>query len=244
MNTRLIFIFIIALIFAAIAAMIANNWIKNRTKPKEVVTSKVILAAQDIPFGIKLENFHIDTIDWPGSKVPTDSFSKNDDVLGSITKNSFYKGEVITAKRITSHLGGSTLSSLIARDSRAISIRVDDVVGVSGFVLPGNRVDILATRMSRVKGNTKAKSRTILQNIKVLAVDQEASPDKEKPAIVKSVTLELKPKQAETMSEAMQEGKIQLTLRNPLDSNRFAKTEEPKPLVKKRAAPAIVVRPW
>ncbi len=106
MNTRLIFIFIIALIFAAIAAIIANNWIKNRTKPVEMVTSKVILAAKDIPFGIKLEAFHIETIDWPGGKVPTDSYGNVNDVIGKITKNSFYAGEVITAKRITEHLGG------------------------------------------------------------------------------------------------------------------------------------------
>ena len=245
MNTRLIFIFIIALIFAAIAAMIANNWIKNRTKPEKMVTSKVVLAAQDIPFGVKLETFHIETIDWPGGKVPTDSFGNIDDVLGRITKNSFYDGEVISAKRITEHLGGSTLSSLISPNSRAISIRVDDVVGVSGFVLPGNHVDILATRISRVNGIPKAKSRTILENIKVLAVDQEASTDKEKPAIVKSVTLELKPKQAETISEAMQEGKIQLTLRNPLDSNRVERKSEPvRSAVKKKPVPALVVIPW
>ena len=247
MNTRLILIFITALIFAAIAAMLANNWIKNKAKPEEAVTSKVVMAAQDIPFGVKLETFHIETIDWPGDKVPTDSFGNVDDVIGSITKNNFYAGEVITPKRITEHLGGSTLSSLISQNSRAISIRVDDVVGVSGFVLPGNHVDILATRITRINGNTKAKSRTILENIKVLAVDQEASTDKEKPAIVKSVTLELKPEQAETISEAMQEGKIQLTLRNPLDSNRVARKGEPviiKPPVKKSPAPMLVVMPW
>ncbi len=247
MNTRLIFIIIIAFIFATIAAMIANNWIKNKTKPEEIVTSKVVLAARDIPFGIKLEAFHIEAIDWPGDNVPTDSFGNVNDVIGNIAKNSFYAGEVITTKRITQHLGGSTLSSLISQDSRAISIRVDDVVGVSGFVLPGNHVDILATRITRINGTPKAKSRTILENIKVLAVDQEASTDKEKPAVVKSVTLELKPEQAETMSEAMQEGKIQLTLRNPMDSNRIVKKDEPvkaRPATKLKPAPALVVVPW
>jgi len=93
---------------------------------------------------------------------------------------------------------------------------VDDVVGVAGFILPGNKIDILATKMDRTAN--KAATRTLLQNIKVLAVDQEASQEKEKPAIVRAVTLELKPDQAEIMVQAMQEGTIQLTLRNPLDS--------------------------
>jgi len=90
------------------------------------------------------------------------------------------------------------------------------VVGVAGFILPGNKIDILSTRMDR--STNKATTRTLLQNIKVLAVDQEASQEKEKPAIVRAVTLELRPDQAEIMVQAMQEGTIQLTLRNPLDS--------------------------
>ena len=249
MNIRLIIIFIVAIIFASIAAMIANNWISNKAKPEEIVTSKVVMAAKDIPFGVKLEAFHIETIDWPGTNVPTDSFSDINDVVGRIVKNSFHAGEVINAKRITEHLGGSTLSSLISADSRAISIRVDDVVGVSGFVLPGNHVDILATLVTRINGVPNAKSKTILENIKVLAVDQEASPDKEKPAVVRAVTLELKPDEAEKISEAMQEGKIQLTLRNPLDSNRVVREikpvkAQPRPVRKKKPAPSLVVVPW
>lgn len=252
MNLRMIIIFIIAILFASFAALIANNWIKNKAAPDKVATSKVVMAATDIPFGVKLEAFHLETIDWPGTNIPADSFDNIENVLGRITKNSFHAGEVINAKRITEHLGGSMLSSLIRQDSRAISIRVDDVVGVSGFVLPGNHVDILATRITRSGGAPKAKTRTILENIKVLAVDQEASPDKEKPAVVKSVTLELKPDEAEKIAAAMQEGKIQLTLRNPLDSGRIERKAKPKPApvktkptpVRKKPASPFVVVPW
>ena len=153
--------------------------------------------------------------------------------------NKFYPDEIITEKRISEYLGGSTLSALITKDYRAISMRVDDVVGVSGFILPGNKVDILATKMDN--SLNKATTRTLLQNIKVLAVDQEASQEKEKPAIVKAVTLELKPEQAEIIVQAMQEGTIQLTLRNPLDTEVAdipvaapvkIEQEQPKPVEK------------
>jgi len=218
MNGRFIFMVIIALVFAGLAALIARSWINDKVN-KDVITSSVVIAATDIPFGVKLEALHLKTVAWPGTDVPQGSYAKVEDVIGKIVKNSFYAGELITEKRIAEHLGGSTLSSLVSENSRAISIRVDDVVGVSGFVLPGNRVDILATQMSRESGTPQAKTHTILENIKVLAVDQEASPDKEKPAVVRAVTLELKPEEAEKMVSAMQEGTIQLTLRNPLDSN-------------------------
>jgi pilus assembly protein CpaB len=170
--------------------------------------------------------------------------------------NKFYPDEIITDKRISEYMGGSTLSALITKEFRAISMRVDDVVGVSGFILPGNKVDILATKMDH--NTNTASTRTLLQNIKVLAVDQEASQEKEKPAIVKAVTLELKPEQAEIIVQAMQEGTIQLTLRNPLDTEVadipvVAKTEkvekeQPKPVEKKSPAKrphsSLKIIPW
>lgn len=250
MNGRFIFMVIIALVFAGLAALLAKLWINNKVN-KDVITSSVVIAATDIPFGVKLEPMHLKTVAWPGTDVPQGSYAKVDDVLGKIVKNSFYAGELITEKRIAEHLGGSTLSSLVSENSRAISIRVDDVVGVSGFVLPGNRVDILATQISRDGRTPQAKTRTLLENIKVLAVDQEASPDKEKPAVVRAVTLELKPEEAEKMVSAMQEGTIQLTLRNPLDANASVREVPPLPQSKpvarsapRRVAPALVIVPW
>jgi pilus assembly protein CpaB len=250
MNGRFIFMVIIALVFAGVAALIARSWINSKVN-KDVVTSSVVVAATDIPFGVKLEPLHIKTVAWPSKDVPQGSYAKVEDVIGKIVKNSFYAGELITQKRITEHLGGSTLSSLISQNSRAISIRVNDVVGVSGFVLPNNRVDILATQMKREGGEQQAKTRTILENIKVLAVDQEASPDKEKPAVVRAVTLELDPPDAEKMVEAMQEGTIQLTLRNPLDSNKLVGETPPvtQPVSVDKPAhpqvkPSVVMIPW
>jgi pilus assembly protein CpaB len=94
---------------------------------------------------------------------------------------------------------------------RAITVRVDDVIGVGGFLLPGNTVDILASR----KDNQRAVTETILKNIKVLAVDQTANANENEPVIVRAVTLEMTPAQAEVVVKARTEGTIQLTLRNP-----------------------------
>lgn len=235
MNSRVLLLLVIAVIFAAIAALIANVWINQQVqKNSNVKAQQVIVAKGEIPFGTKLENIHIKAINWPKGNVPEGAYNTLEDVVGKIAKNKFYPGEIITEKRIADYLGGSALSSLVSENSRAVSIRVDDVVGVSGFVLPGNRVDILATQIRSGGGGPKAKTRTILENIKVLAVDQEASTDTEKPAVVRAVTLELTPEQAEKIVSAMQEGKIQLALRNPLDSNYVVRVEpEVAPVPKK-----------
>ena len=117
--------------------------------------------------------------------------------------------------RVVEKLEGSRLSALIAPNKRAITVRVNDVAGVAGFLLPGNRVDILATR--RI-ANGRAKTDTLLQNIKVLAVDQRADRDKNEPVVVRAVTLEADLEEASKLAGATQEGTIQLVLRNPEDN--------------------------
>lgn len=214
MNKRFIMMLSIALMLALLAAWVANRWVQNKTIPDKAVS--VVVAAVEIPFGVKLEETHVKIVSWPENAVPQGTYSSKEQVVGKVAMNKFYPDEIITDKRISEYLGGSTLSALIAKEYRAISVRVDDVVGVSGFILPGNRVDILLTKNDRAAN--KAETTTLLQNIKVLAVDQEASQEKEKPSVVRAVTLELKPEQTEIMVQAMHEGTIQLTLRNPLDS--------------------------
>jgi|WetSurSiteA1Bulk_404760.scaffolds.fasta_scaffold00877_7 pilus assembly protein CpaB len=229
MNKRFIIMLSIALLLALLAAWVANRWIQSKAIPDKKVS--VVVAAVEIPFGVKLEESQIKEIPWPESTTPKGAYSSKAQVVGRVAMNKFYPDEIITEKRISEYLGGSTLSALITKEYRAISVRVDDVVGVSGFVLPGNKVDVLSTKRDRTENN-QAITTTLLQNIKVLAVDQEASQEKEKPAIVRAVTLELKPEQAEIMVQAMQEGTIQLTLRNPLDNeleeSAIKVPEEPK----------------
>lgn len=247
MNKRFIIMLSIALLLSLLAAWVANRWIQSRAVPDTAMS--VVVAAVEIPFGVKLEESQIKLIAWPGNSAPPQgAYSSKEQVINKVAMNKFYPDEIITEKRISEYLGGSTLSALITKEYRAVSVRVDDVVGVSGFILPGNKIDILSTKMDR--SINKASTQTLLQNIKVLAVDQEASQEKEKPAIVRAVTLELRPDQAEIMVQAMQEGTIQLTLRNPLDSvveDGVVEVAEvqPKPVEKIRGKKRLLkVIPW
>lgn len=249
MNKRIVIMIIIALLCATLAAWIANRWIqtKGSSRPTEV-SNPIVVAAVNIPFGTKLDESHITIIQWRSDDLPDGVFTKIDDVLGKIAKNMFFPREVITSQRVAEHLEGSALASLITVSSRAITVRVNDVVGVAGFIMPGNKVDILSTIMQRQGTKNKAITKTILSNIKVLAVDQDVSPDRQKPTVVRAVTLELSPKQAEKIVSAMKEGSIQLTLRNPLDTlepDEEVVIVQEKPIKRKRyIAPSISVIPW
>ena len=115
---------------------------------------------------------------------------------------------------------------MIALNMRAVTVRVDDVIGVAGFLLPGNHVDVLASR----KGNSKrVTTETILKKVKVLAVDQTAGTKKNDPVVVRAVTLELTPKQAERIVKAKEEGRLQLALRNPTEDLELPKVAKVKP---------------
>ena len=202
----------IALVFAFLAAWVANQWVQNRPVVK---TTPVVVASVDIPYGVKINALQLKIIDWPSDSVPTGIYSTKEQVIDKVSRDNFYTDEPISEKRMSSHIIGSMLSTLIDKEYRAIAVRVDDVVGVAGFVLPGNNVDVLANKIDKI--TNQSVTQTKLQNIKVLAVDQDDSHEKNQPAIVRAVTLQLKPEQAEIMVQAMREGTIQLTLRNPED---------------------------
>ena len=222
MNKRFISMLLIALFMASIAAWLANRWIKEKTQPQK--STQVVVAALDIPFGIKVADYQLKVIKWNGEGLPEGVYATKEQIINRVTKNNFYAGELITEKRMSEYLAGSMLSALIKKDYRAISVRVDDVVGVSGFILPGNNVDVLATKIDRATNH--ANSQTLLQNITVLAVDQDVAQGKEQPSVVRAVTLELMPDQAKVMVSALQEGTIQLSLRNPLDTDIIMVTEK------------------
>lgn len=225
--------FLIALVFGVAAALMANNWIEERLRPMvDSAGSPVVVAALEIPFGTRIEPAHVKVVDWPSGEAPKGSIGDPALIHGKISKQSLLPGEVILEERIVEHLGGSTLASIVERNKRAVTVRVNDVIGVAGFLLPGNRVDILFTK----RQGGRSVTQTILQDIKVLAVDQTASTDKDRPVVVRAVTMELTPAESEILVKATSDGSLQLTLRNPLDSELIAKKEEEvkKVPVKKR----------
>jgi pilus assembly protein CpaB len=231
--------FIVALALGIGAATMANNWVQARIQSSSARDdlSRVVVASLEIPFGAKIESAQLKTIEWPNRNVPNSAFTDPDEVVGKIATRGLLPDEIILSDRVTDHLGGSTLAAIVAPNKRAISVRVNDVIGVSGFLLPGNHVDVLATR----KADRRAETRTALERIKVLAVDQTASTDKDEPVVVRAVTLEMTPSETETLVKAMAEGTLQLTLRNPLDDVKTVVAEKPKPVIKKAAAPRSYV---
>lgn len=211
------------------AAWTANSWIAAKAAAEEGALNgtHVVAAAMAIPYGTKVEGRHLKYVEIPDGIAPTGFFTSVDNVVGSVATTPIARGEILISDRFAQHDSGSTLAALVAEDMRAVAVRVNDVVGVAGFLLPGNRVDVLSARKTT---DRRAITETILQNIKVLAVDQTAATDTNEPVIVRAVTLEVSPKQAEALVQARTEGEIQLTLRNPMQ-------EEPEP------EPEVVAKP-
>ena len=243
MSARTLTLVALSLILGLGAAWMANNWLSARLNagPDDNLQS-VVVAAVEIPFGQMIEAQHVSLVRMPKNTVPDDGFDTTDKVIGKIATFSMLRGDILRGARLAEHLGGSTLASLIGADKRAISVRVDDVVGVGGFLLPGNRVDVLATKQSG--GNNEAEAKTILEDLRVLAVDQTASTDKTQPVVVRAVTLEMSSAEAEVLVKAQTEGRLQLALRNPLNNQKkleaapLALVEAPAPTPVAAPAPA------
>ena len=233
----------LALILLSAVMGIFAAWFANDLLQKKFATSEntaneqsVVQASLAIPFGTKVEPRHVRVVTMPKEAVPPNSFASIEEVRGKVATSAILEGETLLEGRFAEQGSGSTLAAVVEKSMRAITVRVDDVVGVAGFLLPGNRVDVLATR----KEKRRAVTETILRNIKVLAVDQTASPDGNEPVVVRAVTLEMTPKQTETLVKGKEEGRIQLTLRNPLDD---VVPEEEAPVVEPPRQVAVAAPP-
>ena len=191
-------------------------------------------------YGTKLEARHVKTMEVPESVLPPGAIRDFAEVDGKIVKGEILDGEILLTDRIAGGGDGSTLASLVAPNMRAVTVRVNDVIGVAGFLLPGNHVDVLGTRLQRSKIDARAITETIILMVKVLAVDQTAATDKNEPVVVRAVTLELTPKDAEELVKWEEEGTIQLALRNPTDTlvaEEPAPAPAPRPVKRRARAP-------
>lgn len=240
MRGRGLVLVLVSIVCAGLAAVIASRWMNARAAALEAAKPglvKVAVAAIEIPFGTKLEPRHITTIDMLENSLPADVFTSIEEPVGKVAKATILPGELLLKPRFVDHGVGSTLAAVVSPNMRAVSIRVDDVVGVGGFLLPGNRVDVVASHQR----NGRSFADTILSDVKVLAVDQSASTDSNEPVVVRAVTLEVTPEGAEKLMSARELGRLQLTLRNPLDDSVIEKKPEapaPQPVVRRQQAPA------
>mgnify|MGYP001815494249 FL=1 len=216
----------LSLVFGVGAAWVANNWVQARSESADAGSnqSQVMVAAMTIPYGTKVEARHVRTMQLPAKAIPSGAIRDLVSVDGHVATTEVLAGEILFESRFVEHESGSTLAALIEPNKRAVTVRVDDVAGVAGFLLPGNYVDVLATRLER--SSKRAVSETVLRHVKVLAVDQTAKTDDNEPVVVRAVTLEMTPAQAEVLVKRKEEGTIHLTLRNPLDM-MVAEEKEP-----------------
>jgi len=223
---------LLSLVFGIAAAWAAKHWVEQRTRAAQSTDpgTTVVVAAMEIPYGTRLEGRHVKVINVPSGTPLGNHFNSIAEIEGMIATQRALNGEVLLKERFTKAGAGSTLAALIKPDMRAVTVRVDDVVGVAGFLMPGNHVDVVAARKNN---NERATTETVLSNINVLAVDQTTSQDKNDPVVVRAVTLEMTPQEAEILVKAREEGRIQLTLRNPADEIRpqLVATPEPKPVI-------------
>lgn len=218
-NTRAIAMIGVSILVALVAVVLASRWISQQAS---LSTNKVAVAAIDINLGTRLTPDMIRVTDWPAGSVPSGSFSDLKALDTRVTRVSLLRGEPLMESKLA--LPGATggLSAVVAEGKRAMTVRVNDVIGVAGFALPGNFVDILvSTQEENNKSGNGNKdlniSKLVLERILVLAVAQEASQNETKPKVVSAVTLEVTPEQAEKLDLARSVGQLSLVLRNQVD---------------------------
>ena len=220
MNRRLLTILLIAFVVASACTFLVYRILGHIVvASKPVATTKVVAAATDIKLGTVLTSSDLTTTEIAGT-VPKGAILKTDEAIGRGVISDIYQGEPILDSRLAPAGSGGGLAATIPDGMRACAVKVDDVVGVAGFVTPGMRVDVLVSGTPPGESSSTAGTltKTILQNIEVLSAGTDIQKDAEgKPQQVQVVNLLVTPDQAQTLSLASQL-KIQLVLRNPLDT--------------------------
>ena len=223
------------LIALAIAILVglAASWFVYRQMQQVVVAKpiemkRVVVAAMALPLGTRLQPAHLTTVPWPETEPIPGMFTSTEDVVDRATVTDLVQNEPILEAKLASKDGGAGLTATIPEGMRALTVAVNDVIAVAGFVIPGTMVDVLVTG-SVTGGGDQSITRTLLENIKVLAAGQKIEQDKDgKPQTVPVITLLVNPEQANILTMASTEGRIQLALRNTIDT--------------KIAAPPLILR--
>jgi pilus assembly protein CpaB len=219
MRARVTAILLLALLVSGAATFVVYRLVINRpAAPPTVAATEVIMAARQLEVGILVKDADLKTGPWVGP-LPAGLATKKEALIGRGVIAPIYMGEAIMENRLAAPGAGGGLAATIPPGMRAVAVRVNDIVGVAGFVVPGMRVDVLISGVPPGPQAQGPKVRTLLQNIEVLSAGQNYQKDGEgKPVVVQVVNLLVNPEQAEILSLASNETRIQLVLRNPLDT--------------------------
>ncbi|WP_119300652.1 Flp pilus assembly protein CpaB [Dongia deserti] len=263
MKVRPLIVLALALFLALAAVFLARNWIQNQaTRPTAEVEKasvvRLVVAGTALKFGDRLAKENLRFIDWPAGSVPEGTFKSIDELLEPqprVVLQAVQPNELILVSKVTGPGQRASLSAVITSGMRAMTIRVNDVLGVAGFVLPGDRVDIMLTREIVQQ---QPITDVLLQNVKVLGIDQRADQQNNKPDVVKAVTIEVTTEQAQKITLASRVGTLSLALRDvsnvdlarvrPVTLKDLGITEaigtvEPNPNEKKPETPVVKMVP-
>lgn len=242
-STRAIVMILLSLIAGAAAVILAARWVGQEAAQN---TTPVIVALRDLELGAPLTPAMVQEVPWPTGAVPAGSFSDLKKLEGRVVRSPMYKGEPVLEPKLAPEGTKGGMTSIIPTGKRAISVKVNEVVGVAGFALPGSYVDIMVNTMdnkdSKNNREKEAVSIIVLKRILVLAVAQEANRDETKPKVVSAVTLEVTPEEAEKIDLARSIGSLSLVLRNSIDQQDTETTgiRLDDLLGKGKAAPIVV----
>lgn len=216
-NARTLAVLGIALLAGLAAVMVASKWLSDQSASG---VARVAVAATEISLGQRISPELVKLVDWPSGSVPPGAVDDPSKLTGRVVRNGLQPGEPILEAKLAPQGTQGGLSAVIGEGRRAITVRVNDVIGVAGFALPGNYVDIIVNTQKDSDRNSNRDqniSKIVLERILVLAVAQEVNRDETKPKVVNAVTLEVTPEQAEKIDLARSVGSLSLVLRNQID---------------------------
>lgn len=262
-NMKAIVMIGISVVAGIVAVFAAARWVNQQAT---VNTNRLVVAVVDLQVGQQINPEMIKLVDWPRDSMPVGGFTDPTTLSGRVTKTGIGRGEPVLESKLAPVGSRAGLSALIASGKRAMTVRVNEVVGVAGFALPGNYVDIIVNTQEEggQAGNKDQQiSKIVLEHILVLAVAQEASRDESKPKVVNAVTLEVTPEEAEKLDLARSVGTLSLVLRNQVETQDIktvgatkgsllsdkvkpspaeVKADEPKPKAEPRRGSSKVVQ--
>jgi len=210
----------VAVVLGGFAAFLARSWLQNHSARESAHTTVSILVANDsLAFGAPIGAKDVKEIDWPAQSRPDGAFANFAELVKDgrrIAMSPFVRDEPIIASKVSAPDQRASLSAVIEKGKRAVTVAVDDVRGVAGFIYPGDFVDVALTRTDNSTG-PQSFSEVILQHVKVLAIDQMAGQRQDHPTVAKAVTVEVDPEQALRILLAANVGKLSLILRQPTE---------------------------
>jgi pilus assembly protein CpaB len=222
-RSKTVVMILLAVVFGAMAIFAGQRYLDRQSSrfrevqlvPKPAPTQTIVVAALPLKFGVEVTRQHLREIAWPEGSVPRGAFAKIDELLDGKTRRvalaALEENEPVLKAKVTGPGQRGSLAAVIQQGMKAVTVRVNDINGVAGFVLPGERVDVLLVRNLE---RTEAYSDVLLQNVKVLAVDQLADESSDKPALVKAVTVEVTTADAQKLTLAGSVGTLALALRS------------------------------